>query len=180
MAFARILLKTLLGLFILLLLVGVMLPDSVRIERQIQIKASPEHIFPSLNNLQSFHQWSPWSEITHNQYTFSGPAAGVGSRMAWRTQAAEKNQGDMEIILSEPNQQVQSKLDFGGKGGGITSFILSPGQSFEHTQLLWRFDADFGWDLYGRYIGLLLDKMIGSSYEQGLKNLKQRIESERQ
>ena len=44
------------------------------------------------------------------------------------------------------------------------------------TRVRWQFDTEFGWDLLGRYVGLMLDGMIGTSYDKGLKELKARIE----
>ena len=40
----------------------------------------------------------------------------------------------------------------------------------------WQFSTEFGWDLFSRYVGLMLDTMIGASYTKGLKELKSRVE----
>jgi hypothetical protein len=36
----------------------------------------------------------------------------------------------------------------------------------------WAFDTDFGYNLVGRYFGLMLPRSIGADYEKGLANLK--------
>ena len=38
--------------------------------------------------------------------------------------------------------------------------------------MTWAFDTDFGFNLIGRYWGILLDRQIGPLYAQGLANLK--------
>lgn len=176
MAFARILFKILLGLFVISLLIGVLLPDNAQVERQTIIKAPADKIFPYVNNLQTFHTWSPWRSLDHDtQYDFSGPEHGVGAKMTWQSAQAEAGAGVMQITHSELNRQVTATLNFGGKNTSTTTFGLEP-LNDKKTQITWRFNTEFGWDLYGRYIGLLLDSMIGANYETGLAELKSRLE----
>jgi carbon monoxide dehydrogenase subunit G len=66
------------------------------------------------------------------------------------------------------------QLEFGDKGSGNATFRLEPEGSA--TRVRWQFHTDFGWDLFGRYVGLMLDSMIGMSYEKGLNTLKARVE----
>jgi effector-binding domain-containing protein len=39
------------------------------------------------------------------------------------------------------------------------------------------FDTEFGWDLVGRYFGLMFDRIVGTDYDKGLANLKELAES---
>ena len=58
-----------------------------------------------------------------------------------------------------------------GKGTAITSFG-------EGTKLTWALDSDHGYNLMARWIGLVMEKMVGKDYEQGLARLKQVMENE--
>jgi len=175
MAFARLAFRTLLILLILLLVIGLLLPDSTRVERSILISAPAERIFTHLNGMRAFHAWSPWADIDpETSYEFTGPAQGVGSRMSWQSSDSQVGRGTQEIVNSVPNQRVDTWLDFGDQGNGSASFVLEP--EGEATRLRWQFETQFGWDLFGRYFGLLLDGMIGGSYEKGLQQLKDRVE----
>jgi len=174
MALARLAFRVLLTLLILLVLIGLLLPPSAEVERSIVIDAPPERIFPQLNDMRAFNAWSPWGGDADTEYEFSGPEQGVGSRMTWQSGSAQAGYGAQEIVASEPTQRVEMRLEFGDKGGGTASFVLEPqGGS---TLLRWRFRTEFGWDLFNRYVGLMLDSLIGTSYEKGLKALKTRIE----
>lgn len=177
MALARLLFRVLLTLLILLLVIGLMLPSNAVVERHVDIAAPAQKVFPHINNLSNFHAWSPWSAMDPNtDYTFEGPDNGVGSRMLWQSRQSEVGVGSMQIVRSEPDREVETKLDFGGKGHGIATFILTP-QTSGQTRVTWRFRTEFGWDLFGRYIGLMFDGMIGKTYEKGLETLKQRVEA---
>ena len=175
MAFARLIFKVLLILLILLVMIGFLLPSSTKVERSVVINAPAASIFPHINGMQAFHAWSPWSTIDpQTDYQFSGPETGVGSRMSWQSGDARVGKGSQEIVESSPNTRVKTRLEFGDQGNGNATFVLEP--EGDATRLRWQFDTEFGWDLLGRYVGLMLDGMIGTSYDKGLKELKARIE----
>ena len=178
MAFARLAFRVLLTLLILLVGIGLLLPSHATVERSIVINADAGTVFPYVNSMRAFHDWSPWSTIDPGtSYAFEGPDQGVGSRMTWQSSQPDVGVGSMEITVSEPTSTVVAELDFGGKGHALTTFELAPGE-LGGSVLLWRFETTFGWDLFARYIGLMMDGMIGSSYQKGLTTLKQRVEIE--
>jgi hypothetical protein len=127
--------------------------------------------------MRAFHAWSPWSDIDPDtQYRFEGPDQGVGSRMSWQSGHNQVGQGSQEITASVPDQRVEMQLEFGDKGSGSAAFLLEP--EGRATRVRWQFSTVFGWDLFGRYVGLMLDSMIGASYDKGLEQLKSRIENQ--
>jgi uncharacterized protein YndB with AHSA1/START domain len=175
MAFARLLFRVLLTLLILLAVIGLLLPSSARVERSIVVDAPAAAIFPHLNGMRAFHAWSPWSGMdAETRYRFEGPERGVGSRMTWESGDSQVGQGSQEIIDSVPDRRVEMQLEFGDKGNGTATFLLEPEGSA--TRVRWEFHTVFGWDVLGRYVGLMLDSMIGVAYEKGLKDLKSRVE----
>lgn len=179
MAFARLALHTLLILLGLFVLVGLLLPAAVTVERSIFIQASPERVFAQLDDLSAFHDWSPWNTgDPQTAYRFAGPARGVGARMLWSSGDAQAGAGSLEIVHSEPYRRVDTELVFGDQGGGHARFDLEPEAG--GTRVRWQFHTRFGWDLFGRYVGLMLDNMIGSQYQRGLATLKARLETSAQ
>jgi len=125
--------------------------------------------------MRAFHAWSPWSDIDPDTlYQFQGPEQGIGARMTWESGNNQVGQGSQEIIDSVPDQRVEMKLEFGDEDGSNATFLLEPEGTA--TRVRWQFSTVFGWDLFGRYVGLMLDSMIGASYSKGLKDLKARVE----
>lgn len=171
----RILTLILAALAVGLLVIALLLPSSARLERAIVIDASPAQVFPHINGMRAFQVWSPWSKIDPNtHYEFSGPQQGVGSRMTWRSDNTQVGGGWQQIVASRDNEYVQTELDFGAQGNGVASFTLSPEGG--GTRVVWDFRTDFGWDLFGRWFGLMLDRFLGPSYERGLTALKAQVE----
>lgn len=177
MGFARLLLRTLLIVLVLLIGIGLLLPSSASVERSIVIDAPAERIFPRIDSMRAFHDWSPWAVLDPSTvYVFEGPERGVGSRMTWQSGNTAVGSGSQEITASVPPREVETVLDFGGEGQGRAHFLLEPVDG--GTRVRWRFETAFGWDLFSRYVGLMLDSMVGAAYDKGLRELKGQVESE--
>ena len=171
--------KKLFGAFVIVAIVVVgaayLLPRDVHVTRSIVIDRSAAAVFPFLNSLRRFNEWSPWSAIDPNvKINFSGPESGVGAHMAWAGNS-KVGSGTQTITNSVENTRVIVDLDFGGMGVAKASWLLSP--AGEGTRVEWTLDTTVGDNPIGRYMGLFMDRMMGPDYEQGLAKLKQRVES---
>jgi hypothetical protein len=174
MAFARLAFRVLLILLILLGVIGLLLPSSRLVEREIRIEAPVHEVFPHVNSMRRFHAWSPWTD-PGTTYRFEGPDEGIGSRMHWYSTEEGVGAGSQEIVQSRRDTEVRTTLTFGDSGSGTAAFLLRP--DGDATYLRWQFRTEFGWDLFGRYVGLMLDSMIGAAYSRGLRTLKEQLET---
>jgi uncharacterized protein YndB with AHSA1/START domain len=176
----RFLKRLFLGLVVLVLIaavVGLFLPASAHVERSTTINAAPEAIFPLVNDFHRFQEWSPWAKIDPNaKTTLEGPDSGVGAKMSWHSDDPNVGSGSQEILESDPPTDVKVALDFGDKGKAVAFYRLEAQGSA--TKITWGFDAPFGYNLLGRYFGLMFDKWIGPDYEKGLASLKALVESQ--
>lgn len=155
---------------------GFLLPDRVHVERATTIERSPAHVFAILNSYRRFNEWSPWAAKDPNaSYTFSGPASGVGAKLAWVGDPATVGSGSQEITASVPDKRVETALDFGEHGRASAYFDLAPEGA--GTRAVWGFDTDFEGSLAGRWMGLLMERMLAPDYEAGLANLKRLVET---
>lgn len=153
----------------LLLVVGLMLPATPYVERQIQILAPPATVFALVNDFHQINKWSPWLDTDPNAlYTISGPKRGVGATLTWDGHTV--GQGSQVIIESESFYRIVSKLDLGSPGQSTGTFEFL--QTEKGTHVTWTFESNFGLNLVGRYFGLMLDGIVGPDYEKGLQNLK--------
>ncbi len=177
MKIIKYLLLGFIALIIVLGVVGIFLPDTQHVERQIAIDAPADEIFPYVNDFRKFNEWSPWAKIDpQTKYTFSGPESGVGAKMEWASEHQQVGQGTQEILESVPNNTVKTRLDFGMGGPSLAGFALSENNG--QTTVVWSFDAYFE-NSIARYFGLMLDldKWVGGDYEKGLANLKTVVEA---
>lgn len=156
---------------------GFLLPDRAHVERSIVIDATPAAIFPYVNGFEHFNEWSPWARLDPQmQVQRQGPASGVGARQSWLSDKPGVGSGSQEIVESVPDQRVRMRLEFTGfSGSNDVAFLLVPQDGA--TRVTWTYDTQFHGNILNRYFGLLLDRMIGRDYDQGLANLKQRVEA---
>jgi hypothetical protein len=165
------------GLLTLLAIVGLMLPRSAHVSRSIEIAASPATVYGLVDGYSRFNEWSPWADLDPaTRYQYSGPQRGVGARMEWHSDDPDVGSGSQQVVYADANRSVTSQLTFGGQDPATTTMILVPRGS--GTEVTWAFDSDFGWNLLGRYFGLLFDGYIGADYEKGLARLKALAERE--
>jgi effector-binding domain-containing protein len=156
------------------IVVGMILPARVQVEREILIDAYSATVFALVNDFRQFNRWSGWTDNDPNtRINISGPPSGVGASLSWASQII--GNGRLTITGSVPFTSITNILDLGADNVATTVFFLS--QTDTHTRVLWHYERDFGLHLAGRYFGLMLDGIIGPQYEADLVNLKQHAET---
>jgi uncharacterized protein YndB with AHSA1/START domain len=172
--------RLVLGLLVLvgiLAAVAVGLPAHVTVTRSVVINAPESAVFPYLNNLHHFSNWSPWS-VRDPQLTvsYSGPEEGKGAQIQWTSKAPSVGTGSMEINESDPNRHIGLVVNFNGLEG-TSSYEIAPSGS--GSKVTWAFGYDSGSSPLKRWKALMLDSFVGAEYRTGLDRLKAKIEADR-
>jgi uncharacterized membrane protein len=172
--------RLVLGLLVLvgiLAAVAVGLPAHVTVTRSVVINAPESAVFPYLNNLHHFSNWSPWS-VRDPQLTvsYSGPEEGKGAQIQWTSKAPSVGTGSMEINESDPNRHIGLVVNFNGLEG-TGSYEIAPSGS--GSKVTWAFGYDSGSSPLKRWKALMLDSFVGAEYRTGLDRLKAKIEADR-
>jgi len=159
----------LVALIVVVLGVGAFLPKDFRVERSIEIDASPEAVFDQVNSLRKWDAWSPWiARDPSIQNTYEGPEAGVGATVRWTSE--ESGEGTQEITLSERPTRIETALDFGDMGQPNADWTFEP--SAEGVRVTWGLSGTASGPL-GGYFAKMMDGWVGADYETGLERLKQ-------
>lgn len=175
MKIVKIVLGVIVVLVVALLLGSMLLPSGQYVERSAIVKADQAEVFSLVSDYRLFNKWSPWAEYDSKAvYEFSGPATGVGSTMSWRSEHANVGNGTQEIVEIQPHTMVKSKLIFDGfDTPTYATFELKPTDGGTHVT--WSFDSNMD-TILGRYMGLMMDKWVGTDYERGLARLQELAE----
>ena len=177
MAIIKRVLIGIVALLALFFVVGFLLPKDIRVERSLEIGAPPQAVFEMVNDFRQFNSWQPWALIDPaTRYVYEGPATGAGSRMIWYSDHPEVGDGIQEIIASEPYSRVRTNLDFGMQGTATADYLID--ESDGGAVLTWTLETNMGDNPIMGYVGLMMDGMVGTAYEQGLANLKEILESQ--
>lgn len=148
-----------------------MKPSEMNVSREILVSATPEVLFPYINNSKKSYEWMPWAENDPGvEIKFTGPEEGVGAASNW----SGKNMGTgaSEVVESVPNQIVKTKLTYKQpfEMSQLAEISLTP--SAGGTMVKWSISGhqNFFFRLMGVFVNC--DKMIGKEFEKGLNKLK--------
>jgi len=147
-------------------------PDSFSVRRAASIQASPEKIFPLINDFGRWSAWSPYEKKDPAmKRSFSGPAAGKGAVYAWEGNG-EVGQGRMEIADAVAPSRVTLKLDFVKpfEAHNKVDFTLEPKGGA--TEVTWAMDGPMPFISKVVTLFVDMDRMVGGDFEAGLANLK--------
>jgi len=160
-------------LILVIILVGIayLLPRHVMIERTASIKASPEIVFGQVNILKNWEQWSPWHHIDPKmKLEYNNILSGKGASYSWQSEVKNVGNGKLTITRCVPFDTIDVEMNFMNQGTTLGGYILKKVDST--VVLRWWMDADMGNNPIGRWMGLLMDRIIGKDFEKGLNSIK--------
>ena len=174
MSIALKILKYLVGLVILVLAVGFLLPATYSAQRSVSISAPVDKVFPLVVNQKEWKRWSVWNQRDPNmQLTYAGPDAAAGAKWTWKSKS--EGNGGVEWSAVESNKRIGYILtmeDMKPASGDLTFTPEGNG-----TKVTWSINGDGGMNPIFRWFGLFMDKLVGPDFEAGLKNLKKLAEA---
>ncbi len=147
-------------------------PKTFRVQRAINIKASPQKIFALINN---FHNWSRWApqdkEDPTMVRTFAGPAEGQSAVSDWSSRGSA-GKGRMAIAESNPPARVSVQVDFVKpfEAHNLNEFVLEP--AGDSTNVIWRMQGTNLYVMRVMSVFVDMDKVAGKHFGAGLANLK--------
>lgn len=163
------------GFIVLFAIVGLMLPSTYEVKRQVSINASAPEVYANIVNLKAWREWSVWYERDPNmKVTFSGPDSNVGMKSSWLSET--EGNGVMTLTQVNENQMVEYDLQFPDMGFGSVG-VLTLQEENGGTLVVWTNTGEIGYNPIFRYFGLMMDGMIGPDFEAGLANLKEKLEN---
>jgi uncharacterized protein YndB with AHSA1/START domain len=165
------------ALWLVLVLVGFLLPGHYRVERTIVINAKPAAVYPLIGDLKAWRQWGVWfARDPAMQIEYSPATTEVGAWSQWKS----KSQGDGKMIISavHPNDDFEYSMvfaDIGMLSHGTMALAPTPDGA---TQVTMAMDGDLGHNPLYRWFGVFMNKLVGPDFEAGLANLKKLSESQ--
>ena len=108
------------------------------------------------------------------QISFAGPESGAGATYTWNGKSS--GHGTLKITRAEPDKGVGYELDF-ENGKYVSTGAISLVDSGGLVTVTWSNEGNLGWNPVSRYFGLLMDRMMGPDFEEGLRNLKRGLEA---
>ena len=152
-------------------LVGLLLPSVARVERTVSIDAPAATLHALSNDFRKRSLWSMWTELDPNvRLEWVGPVRGVGASIEWSGKLVGR--GQQTIVESIPATKVVTRIEYEQSAPAQSSVEFDANAGDNATIVRLRLERDFGFDLFGRYSGMFLDRAVGKGLEAGLARLK--------
>jgi uncharacterized protein YndB with AHSA1/START domain len=163
---------------IIILLLGVVFgvaaskPNEFTVRRSTRIRATPEKIFPLVNDFHNWAAWSPWEKMDPTMTkSFSGAPSGRGAVYEWEGNS-KVGKGRMEITDASAPRRIAIALDFirPFRANNRTEFILEP--QGDSTDVSWTMHGASPFVTKVMSVFMNMDKLIGRDFDAGLANMK--------
>jgi len=166
----------LIALVVGLVVVIALQPADFRIERSMTMNATPAEVFPEVNNLRNWPDWSPWAKLDPQmKTTYEGPESGVGASYSW-VGNSKVGAGKTTIEQSEPDKLVKLKLEFLEPFAAThtAEFTLQP--EGDGTKVTWSMYGTSSFVEKAFQLFMDMDSMVGNDFEKGLTAMKAEAE----
>ncbi|MBC5786343.1 SRPBCC family protein [Ramlibacter sp. USB13] len=149
-------------------------PDTFRVARSTTVKAPPAKLHALINDLHQFNTWNPFEKgDPQARGEYRGPAAGPGA--AYHFAGGKSGSGSLRILESAPTH-VRMELHMLQPMEALNNvqFTLQP--QGDATEVTWSMDGATPFLGKVLHVFIDMDRMVGSQFESGLADLKQRAE----
>ena len=159
-----------LAMAILVVVVGFFLPRTIVVERSVVMDHPAEAIFDVLKDFRHFPQWSPWfTRVPEADFRIEGPDSGMGSTLVWSDESGS-GEGRLWIVGLTPPARVDLQLELGDTEADGYFVVQAADPAGQEVTWGLRFEVS-QFDLVGRYMGLILHRLVGREYAEGLERL---------
>jgi hypothetical protein len=174
----KIILGSVVALFVGVTVVGFFLPTSIRVERSALVQASAPDIYPLIASFKDgWPQWSPFgqAEDPEMQMHYGGPALGAGAKQSW--ESPRMGDGHMEITKADPQSGIAYDLMLMHDSFRLNGSLVCAPAGAGTTKVTWVDEVNYGKNPYRRYMGLAVKRPLEKAFDKGLAELKRKAEA---
>lgn len=159
-------LYTIVAIIAALALIALLLPRKVVVTRQADVAMHPEDIIARVASTEGFQTFNPYCTTDPDlKITPFGPATGVGSGFRFEGKEGKGTQ----TVTAVTATSVTHLIDLGAMGKPVQT--IEANATDTGARVTWTVTSDMGFNPVFRIFGLFMDRMLGKTYELGLKNI---------
>lgn len=165
---------------ILGVVVGLVLPPSRTVSHSVETNRPVNVAFDMLNGFQRFNDWNTLHLRDPNvKFTLSGPASGVGAKLAFTSNDPTVGSGTWELVESVPGEKIVYKVTDNAMGQNKTMRFTfdRTGRNQRNVKITQRYRVEYGYNLIGRYAGMYVATSAGKRVQTGLRVLSNALAS---
>jgi hypothetical protein len=139
--------------------------------RETTIKAPPEAVHQQVGDLRQWPNWLPFTKHDSSIVTTIHKPTGVGAHQTW---TGDHGKGELTFTSSDEQKGIEFKMLFDEKYASTGSLTYS--KVGDDTRVTWRMTGQND-DLIGRWMVLAMRRMMGPMFDEGLADLKAKVEA---
>lgn len=167
MKFLKVLSIVLIASVVLFIVIGIFLPKTGQLEKEITIQASSQAVTDKIIDLYENRFWPIWNQ---DDTTMVFTPLENGNGYYWEGEKVSR--GKCEYILG-PGNTIRDEISFQGKDIAETTWRL---QGSSPTELQLRFTVNAGGNLGARWTNLFIETLSGPQIDAILKEMKEDLE----
>lgn len=158
---------------VLFAVVACFLPSERYVVDKIETNRPISTVYDVLNGFTRFKDWNTLDLDSTLKTETSDPATGVGATMSYKSLNRSTGEGTWELVETVPEESIKYKIRDSSQGFNKTmTFTLNrTGPTKKNTEIIQEYQVDYGWNLFGRYAGLYVERNVGDQMKAGLKRL---------
>ncbi len=147
-------------------LATLLLPRKVIVTRHADVNMRPEDVIARVASTQGFQTFNPYQTTDPNlKISPFGPSEGVGAGFRFEGKEGKGTQTITDVTAT----RVTHLIDLGAMGQPVQTIEARATEI--GTRVTWTVTSDMGLNPVFRIFGLFMDRMLGKTYELGLKNI---------
>ncbi|TDE16805.1 GNAT family N-acetyltransferase [Dyadobacter psychrotolerans] len=167
------LLYIILGLIVLVLVAGLIMPKNYAVEREIVINKPKAEVFEYLKSLKNQDNWSVWMKMDPNiKKEYKGTDGTVGFVSMWEGND-DVGKGEQEITGISEGERINTQLRFLEPFESTSDAYMTTESAGENqTKVKWGFTGVMPYPMNAMMPMMGIEKSIGKDFSDGLQNLK--------
>jgi uncharacterized protein (UPF0248 family) len=161
------------GLFIVITLLSLLIPSTVKVSRTTLINnTTSAKVLDQVVNLSNWKNWHPVFKNSDTKINIPDAVSGGNS--------AEIRYGDKSaklLISASDSNTVKFTLQSPGENDIQNEILISPIPNQSNVQVEWRALNQLKWYPWEKFYGIFIDKLTGPGYDAALKDLKDYLET---
>lgn len=157
---------TIVAIIAAICLIALLLPRKVVVTRQADVALRPEDVIARVASTEGFQSFNPYCSTDPDLKIMPfGPAEGVGSGFRFEGKEGKGTQTVTHLTAT----RVTHLIDLGAMGKPVQTIEAEATDA--GSRVTWTVISDMGFNPVFRIFGLFMDRMLGKTYELGLKNI---------
>ena len=166
---------------VLFLVIALFLPAKRVLTYSIETNRPANTVYDVVNGFHHFKDWNPLLSYDRNMKVDISPdSSAIGSTLKYNSSKQVVGSGTWTLAEQEPGKKVAYKLDTHSIGSNKTMIItIEPvvakskniTVNTKNLRVTQQYTVDYGWNLFGRYAGMYVNRNVGDEMKSGLQKL---------